>query len=241
MTQMLLIPLIFGIPHVVSDFLNFYNQRSFSFLSKLFFYIFLCSILVLSFLVPTQYLFLFAMTGPLFTIGLIAFETQLTIRLVQLFCGYFAFYLWVWRYDAFSMDSFILVHNFIAFAAWIIIKPQDKKLIRQLLLMVLVVCLTITTFSHEPFQLLTSFLQLIHYLIWLKYIPAGESKSKIWLKLSWIAPAILLPLIYIFKLDIITLNQLYFRTFQFHGYMELVIVAHFICSRKTLEVGCTNG
>jgi hypothetical protein len=243
MTLAFIAPLLFGVPHVVNDFIFLFQRPKIEPRSRLVIYAFLLSIIGLPLFTNLQITFLFGMMGPLLALVLISFEKGHSPRLWLAITIYTLFFNLIWLNVAWSMNSFVLIHNFTAFIAWYWIKPHDRKIISIALSATFFFCFLIFYTLPDCLATLTIFLQMVHYLIWLKFIPAGSNRSarnSLFLKISWMVSAGLITYVLFNFSSGPGLSSLYLQIFQFHGFMEFLILTYVWGAQVSKEVVCSG-
>jgi len=221
-------PLLLGLPHIAADFIYFFFNRQFPKRMATILILSAISLVLMSFLLDTKTFLVAGLLAPILSVSLVKTENSKNkyAIILGLLLILFIFLLYPHNFQ----KSLILGHNLFALVAWFVIRENDLNKIKITAFITTIGSLLILSYSDERWLTLNCFLQLIHYLIWIKFIP----RSKVFLFYT----AIYLVLVGIFLFFSISSishanwKDYYLNIFQFHVFLEITILTHVILEKE---------
>lgn len=213
-------PLLFGLAHVVSDF-QFLLLRSE--LSTEIKKIILGTALVMVLLLGLGHASFVPFCGVAGLLATTLVSTNFSrAMLVVLGAGLYLVSTFYWPIQ--SNQTLIIGHNFVALMIWALYFSNDNKNVLWVFFLTVLGAALIST-QANMFSKVFVFLQLVHYLVWLKWIPDFEMATKKWLIGGAVVGAGFTLFAYQTS-DPIFWKEQYLLFFQFHVYLELMVLAY---------------
>jgi hypothetical protein len=221
-------PLLLGLPHIAADFIYFFFNKKFPKRLATILLLSAVSLIFMSFLLNTKAFLVVGLMTPILSLVLIKTENSKNKYAVIL--GLILIFLIFLLYPHSFQKSLILGHNLVALIAWFVIRENDLNKIRITAFITTIGSLLILFYSDESWLTLNCFLQLIHYLIWIKFIP----RSKVFL--FYTATYLVLVGIFLFfstsSISHANWKDYYLNIFQFHVFLEITVLAHVILEKE---------
>lgn len=224
-------PLVLGIPHVVSGIQNFYFRDDLPEALRYLLIFFIGTFIILTIFGFTSMLSYVGLLGIIIVMMLMQDQKRRT-AIVSLIVAALLIVNVSWPKEL--NLALVVGHNVVALIIWGLYFADSKEDVLRVFTLCGIGLATILLLEDAWIRAFI-FLQLIHYLVWLKWVPEINKTARKWNYFS-IMGGIVFGVIGYFSSDPLNLKNSYLALFQFHVYLELMILTHSFVHQKSLAL-----